>query len=143
MPSSFEMQSDWGSETERADVHFDGIVGESAALKRVLSDAKTVAPSGAPVLILGETGTGKELVARAIHRMSAGKAASLIKVNCAAVPAELFESELFGYEKGAFTGAVGQKMGRLELADSGTLFLDEIGDLPLQVQPKLLRVLQD
>jgi len=109
----------------------------------VLNQAKTVAPSDATVLILGETGTGKELIARAIHRMSSRKNSSLIKLNCAAIPDGLVESELFGHEKGAFTGAVSQKMGRLELADKGTLFLDELGELPLEVQPKLLRVLQD
>ena len=122
---------------------FEEIVGESAALKRVLAKAQMVARSDATVLILGETGTGKELVARAIHRMSSRKAASFIKLNCAALPIGLLESELFGYEKGAFTDAVSQKIGLLELADKGTLFLDEIGELPLQVQPKLLRVMQD
>jgi formate hydrogenlyase transcriptional activator len=104
---------------------------------------KTVAPSASTVLILGETGTGKELAARAIHRMSRRKDASFIKVNCAAIPTGLLESELFGHEKGAFTGAVSKKIGRLELADKGTFFLDEIGDIPLELQPKLLRVLQD
>jgi formate hydrogenlyase transcriptional activator len=145
MSSSPKPQLHSGPETEQdsAQLDFERIVGESAALKRVLSEAKKVAPSDATVLILGETRTGKELVARIIHRMSSRKAASLIKLNCAAVPAELFESELFGYEKGAFTDAVSQKIGRLESADNGTLFLDEIGDLPLEVQPKLLRVLQD
>ena len=103
----------------------------------------TVAPSEATVLILGETGTGKELIARAIHRMSRFKNASFIKLNCAAIPTGLLESELFGHEKGAFTGAVTQKVGRIELADGGTLFLDEIGEVPLELQPKLLRVLQD
>lgn len=112
-------------------------------MKRVLSQAKTVAPSNATVLILGDTGTGKELIARAIHRMSSRKDASFIKLNCAAIPTGLLESELFGHEKGAFTGAVSQKVGRLELADKGTLFLDEVGDIPLELQPKLLRVLQD
>jgi formate hydrogenlyase transcriptional activator len=127
----------------RSELNFEEIVGESAALRHVLGQAKTVAPSDATVLILGETGTGKELVARAIHRMSARKDASFIKLNCAAIPTGLLESELFGHEKGAFTGAVTQKVGRLELADRGTLFLDEIGDIPLELQPKLLRVLQD
>ncbi len=127
----------------RSELNFEEIVGESAALKKVLDQARTVAPSDATVLILGETGTGKELIARAIHRMSSRKNASFVKLNCAAIPAGLLESELFGHEKGAFTGAVSQKIGRLELADKGTLFLDELGELPLEVQPKLLRVLQD
>jgi formate hydrogenlyase transcriptional activator len=124
-------------------VNFEEIVGKSPALQRVLSDAERVAPSDATVLIVGKTGTGKELIARAIHRMSSRKAESFVKVNCAALPAGLLESELFGYEKGAFTHAIKQKIGRLELANNGTLFLDEIGDLPLELQPKLLRVLQD
>ena len=127
----------------RSELNFEEIVGESATLKQVLDQARTVAPSDATVLILGETGTGKELIARAIHRMSSRKNASFVKLNCAAIPDGLLESELFGHEKGAFTGAVSQKMGRLELADKGTLFLDEVGELPLEVQPKLLRVLQD
>jgi formate hydrogenlyase transcriptional activator len=127
----------------RLERNFEEIVGDSPALKRVLGQAKTVAPSDATVLILGDTGTGKELVARAIHRMSSRKDASFIKLNCAAIPTGLLESELFGHEKGAFTGAVTQKVGRLELADKGTLFLDEVGDIPLELQPKLLRVLQD
>jgi formate hydrogenlyase transcriptional activator len=127
----------------RLEGNFEEIVGDSPALKRVLGQAKTVAPSDATVLILGDTGTGKELVARAIHRMSSRKDASFIKLNCAAIPTGLLESELFGHEKGAFTGAVTQKVGRLELADKGTLFLDEVGDIPLELQPKLLRVLQD
>lgn len=127
----------------RFERNFEEIVGESPALKRVLGLAKTVAPSDATVLILGDTGTGKELVARAIHRMSSRKDGTFIKLNCAAIPTGLLESELFGHEKGAFTGAVTQKVGRLELADKGTLFLDEVGDIPLELQPKLLRVLQD
>jgi formate hydrogenlyase transcriptional activator len=123
--------------------NFEEIIGESAALQRVLTQVGTVAPSNATVLILGETGTGKELIARAIHRMSSRKDASFIKLNCAAIPTGLLESELFGHEKGAFTSAVSQKVGRLELADGGTLFLDEVGEVPLELQPKLLRVLQD
>ena len=127
----------------RTELNFEEIIGDSPALKKVLSQAKTVAPSGATALILGETGTGKELIARAIHRMSTRKDGSFIKLNCAAIPTGLLESELFGHERGAFTGAISQKVGRLELADKGTLFLDEIGDIPLELQPKLLRVLQD
>jgi formate hydrogenlyase transcriptional activator len=127
----------------RSERNFEEIVGESVALKQVLNEARTVAPSDATVLILGETGTGKELIARAIHRMSSRNNASFIKLNCAAIPTGLLESDLFGHEKGAFTGAVSQKIGRLELADKGTLFLDEVGEIPLEMQPKLLRVLQD
>jgi formate hydrogenlyase transcriptional activator len=127
----------------RSVLSFEEIVGESPALKHVLTQVNTVAPLDATVLILGETGTGKELVARAIHRMSSRKDGSFIKLNCAAIPTGLLESELFGHEKGAFTGAVSAKIGRLELADKGTLFLDEVGDIPLELQPKLLRVLQD
>src|ERR1700674_5270548 len=126
----------------RSERNFEEIVGESAALKQVLNEARTVAPSDATVLILGETGTGKELIARAIHRMSSRNNASFIKLNCAAIPTGLLESELFGHEKGAFTGAVSQKIGRLELADKGTLFLDEVGEIPPELQPKLLRALQ-
>lgn len=127
----------------RSELNFEEIVGESPELKRVLAQARTVAPSGSTVLILGETGTGKELIARAIHRMSKRKDSTFIKVNCASIPTGLLESELFGHEKGAFTGAVSKKIGRMELADKGTLFLDEVGDIPLELQPKLLRVLQD
>jgi formate hydrogenlyase transcriptional activator len=127
----------------RSELHFEEIVGESAALKKVQEEALTVASSDATVLILGETGTGKELIARAIHRLSLRKDRAFIKVNCAAIPTGLLESELFGHEKGAFTGAVSQKIGRMELADQGTLFLDEVGEIPLELQPKLLRVLQD
>jgi PAS domain S-box-containing protein len=122
---------------------FGEIIGRSGSLKEVLAKAAKVAPSDATVLLLGETGTGKELVARAIHHMSSRKENSFIKLNCAAIPSGLLESELFGHEKGAFTGAVTKKVGRLELADGGTLFLDEIGEIPLDLQPKLLRVLQD
>jgi formate hydrogenlyase transcriptional activator len=128
---------------ERSSPNFDEIIGDSPALHRVLRDAQRVATTDSTVLILGETGTGKELIARAIHRMSLRKAGSFIKLNCGAFPAGLLESELFGYEKGAFTHAINQKIGRLELANNGTLFLDEIGDLPLELQPKLLHVLQD
>ena len=127
----------------RTELNFEEIVGESPALKRVLSQARTVAPSDATVLILGDTGTGKELIARAIHRMSSRKDRVFVKLNCAAIPTGLLESELFGHEKGAFTGAISQKAGRLELADKGSLFLDEVGDIPLELQPKLLRVLLD
>jgi formate hydrogenlyase transcriptional activator len=127
----------------RSVLNFEEIVGESAPLKHVLAQVNTVAPLDATVLILGETGTGKELIARAIHRMSVRKEGSFIKLNCAVIPTGLLESELFGHEKGAFTGAVSAKIGRLELADRGTLFLDEVGDIPLELQPKLLRVLQD
>ena len=122
---------------------FDEIVGESPALQRVLSNVQIVAPSDATVLILGETGTGKELIAHATHRLSTRKNGNFIKLNCAAIPTGLLESELFGHEKGAFTGAITQKVGRIELADKGTLFLDEVGEIPLELQPKLLRVLQD
>jgi formate hydrogenlyase transcriptional activator len=122
---------------------FEEIIGDSPALTQVLNQATTVAPTDATVLILGETGTGKELIARAIHRMSNRKDAPFIKLNCAAIPTGLLESELFGHERGAFTGAISQKVGRMEVADGGTLFLDEIGEIALELQPKLLRVLQD
>ena len=122
---------------------FEEIVGDSPALRKVLEQVTTVAPSNVTVLILGETGTGKELIARALHRMSRRKDAPFVKLNCAAIPTGLLESELFGHEKGAFTGAISQKVGRMEMANGGTLFLDEIGEIPMDVQPKLLRVLQD
>ena len=122
---------------------FEDIVGESGGLRQVLKEIETVAPTDATVLIQGETGTGKELLARAIHRLSPRKDRTFVKLNCAAIPAGLLESELFGHEKGAFTGAIARKMGRLELAHEGTLFLDEVGEMPLDLQPKLLRALQE
>jgi formate hydrogenlyase transcriptional activator len=127
----------------RSELNFDQIVGESPALRQALEMVQTVAPSNSTVLLLGETGTGKELIARAIHDHSRRTKRTFVKLNCAAIPTGLFESELFGHEKGAFTGAISQKMGRLELADQGTLFLDEVGDVPLEIQPKLLRALQE
>ena len=123
--------------------NFEEIVGRSAAIKRVLREVETVASTDATVLILGETGTGKELIAGAVHRMSARKDRPFVTLNCAAIPTGLLESELFGYEKGAFTGALAQKMGRFEMAHRGTLLLDEVGDIPLDLQPKLLRALQE
>ncbi len=127
----------------RGEMDFEGIVGQSSALRHVLNLVDTVAPSDSTVLMLGETGTGKELIARAIHDRSRRKDRTFVKVNCAAIPTGLLESELFGHERGAFTGAISQKIGRLELADQGTLFLDEVGDIPLEIQPKLLRALQE
>ncbi len=122
---------------------FEGIVGESVALRNVLEMVQTVASSDSTVLLLGETGTGKELIASAIRQCSRRSQRALVKVNCAAIPCGLLESELFGHERGAFTGAIAQRIGRFELADQGTLFLDEVGDIPLELQPKLLRVLQE
>src|ERR1700719_1788525 len=127
----------------RSEMGFEQIIGSSAALKHVLQQVETVAPNDSTVLLLGETGTGKELIACAIHDRSRRKQRTLVKLNCAAIPTGLLESELFGHEKGAFTGAISQKIGRLELADQGTLFLDEVGDIPLEIQPKLLRALQE
>jgi len=127
----------------RSEMNFENIIGNSPALKHVLELVETVAPSDSTVLLLGETGTGKELIARAIHDRSRRKDRTFVKLNCAAIPTGLLESELFGHEKGAFTGAITQKVGRMELADQGTLFLDEVGDIPTEIQPKLLRALQE
>jgi len=127
----------------RTERHFDEIVGESFALRKVLQQIQTVAASDSTVLILGETGTGKELIARAIHESSRRNGRTFVKLNCAAIPTGLLESELFGHERGAFTGAIAQRIGRMELANGGTLFLDEVGDIPLELQPKLLRALQE
>ena len=127
----------------RTEYNFDEIVGTSATLKRALQDVETVAPTDSTVLIFGETGTGKELIARALHNLSSRREHTLVKVNCAAIPTGLLESEMFGHEKGAFTGAVTQRKGRFELAHNGTIFLDEVEEIPLELQPKLLRVLQE
>jgi len=127
----------------RSEMGFEQIVGNSPALRNVLELVETVAPSDSTVLLLGETGTGKELIARAIHERSRRNERTFVKLNCAAIPTGLLESELFGHEKGAFTGAIAQKVGRMELADQGTLFLDEVGDIPPEIQPKLLRALQE
>jgi len=131
------------AEDRRSDSRFSEIIGTSAALRRVLHEVETVAPTDATVLLLGETGTGKEVLARAIHRRSRRSAQAFVKLNCAAIPTGLLESELFGHEKGAFTGAIAQRIGRFELAQRGTIFLDEVGEIPLELQPKLLRVLQE
>src|SRR5258705_5745615 len=125
------------------DVVGEGMVGRSAALRQVIEQLRMVAPTDASVLISGETGTGKELIARAVHNMSGRRAHPFVKCNCAAIPTDLLESELFGHEKGAFTGAFSQRVGRFELANRGTIFLDEIGEAPLELQPKLLRVIQE
>jgi formate hydrogenlyase transcriptional activator len=130
-------------EEVRTEQNFGQIVGESAALRRILMQVEAVAPTDSTALILGETGTGKELIARALHDLSPRRDRTFVKLNCAAIPTGLLESELFGHEKGAFTGAIAQKVGRFELAHRGTLFLDEVGDIPPELQPKLLRALQE
>jgi formate hydrogenlyase transcriptional activator len=141
--AKLEEENRYLQEEIKSDHNFEEIVGQSRGVTRMLKAVEAVAPAGTTVLLLGETGTGKELVARALHNLSPRRDKALVKVNCAALPAGLIESELFGHEQGAFTGAVARKIGRFELAHGGTLFLDEIGDLPLELQPKLLRVLQE
>jgi formate hydrogenlyase transcriptional activator len=141
VPNPFEKGSSRDRQPDER--RFEQIIGASPALESVLEQVERVAPTQATVLIEGETGTGKELIARAIHNLSTRSGRAFVKVNCAAIPLDLLESELFGHEKGAFTGAIAQKIGRFEVADHGTLFLDEVGDIPLGLQPKLLRVLQE
>jgi len=141
--SSSAKKAPYTKEEGDPEADFAGIVGQSSSLREALDLVEMVAQTDSTVLLLGETGTGKELMAHAIHNRSRRKNHKLVKVNCAAIPSGLLESELFGYERGAFTGAIAQKAGRIELADRGTLFLDEIGDIPLELQPKLLRVLQE
>src|SRR5580692_367022 len=131
------------SDHDRNPRRFEQVVGNSPALESVFAQVEQVAPTDSTVLIQGETGTGKELIARAIHNISSRCGRQFVRLNCAAIPFDLLESELFGHEKGAFTGAIAQKVGRFELADKGTLFLDEVGDIPPALQPKLLRVLQE
>jgi len=143
LTSKLKEEKRYLEEELRTEYNFEEIVGESHGLKAVLKQVETVAPTAATVLILGETGTGKELIARSIHTISPRRDQAFVKLNCSAIPFGLLESELFGHEKGAFTGAISQRIGRLELAHTGTLFLDEVGDLPLELQPKLLRALQE
>ncbi len=136
-------EKDYLEDEVRTEHNFGDIVGENAGLREILKNVATVAPTDSTVLVCGETGTGKELIARAVHELSPRKGRTFVKLNCAAIPTGLLESELFGHEKGAFTGAIAQKIGRFELANGGTLFLDEVGDIPLELQSKLLRVLQE
>jgi formate hydrogenlyase transcriptional activator len=143
LKEKLEKEKVYLEEEIRTDNNFEEIVGESAGLRRVLKEVETVASTDSTVLIRGETGTGKELIARALHQLSPRRERTFVKLNCAAIPTGLLESELFGHEKGAFTGAIARKVGRFELAHEGTLFLDEVGDIPLELQPKLLRVLQE
>ena len=142
-PAARESDVAWLEEEVRPEDRFEDIIGRSGRLRSVFEDLKVVAPTSSTVLVLGETGTGKELIARAIHSRSSRRSRPFVKVNCAAIPSGLLESELFGHERGAFTGAIARKIGRFELAHGGTLFLDEIGDMPTELQPKLLRVLQE
>jgi len=141
--SGADHDDDEAEDEARPVAGFEGIVGQSTGLREVLKQVEMVAATDSTVLLLGETGTGKELIARAIHERSNRKTRALVRVNCAAIPGGLLESELFGHERGAYTGALAQKMGRVEVAHRGTLFLDEVGDIPLELQPKLLRVLQE
>src|SRR3954470_17262220 len=141
--TSFGENIDIVRPSEQAERKFEQIIGQSTALESVLAEVEQVAPMDSTVLIEGETGTGKELIAHAIHNASQRRGRAFIKLNCAAIPLDLLESELFGHERGAFTGAIAQKIGRFEMADKGTLFLDEVGDIPAALQPKLLRVLQE
>src|ERR1700677_1447372 len=138
-----KLHIDLTEDTFSSGTGFEGIIGKSSVLRGLLQMVETVAGGDSTVLLLGETGTGKELIARAIHSHSPRKARPFVKLNCAAIPTGLLESELFGHERGSFTGAIAQKIGRLELADRGTLFLDEVGDIPIEIQPKLLRALQE
>src|SRR5580693_2008520 len=147
VPGKEYLMADYATVTypaeDQAERRFERIIGNSAALESVLEQVEQVAPTDSTVLIEGETGTGKELIAHAIHNASQRVGRPFIKLNCAAIPLDLLESELFGHEKGAFTGAIAQRIGRFEMADKGTLFLDEVGDIPPALQPKLLRVLQE